>query len=938
MKRIAINVMLGLSLFVTSPCYSQGAGPNILLFDGSSQNQVVQSALSNLGYSFVLTTDEATFLDALPLSSWDLVVIDNPSSVLTEPDPVANYIDAGTAPMILSYWNADDPGYASVVTDRMGGAPVTDVLIAQPLFCWECSDGAWNRVIALPEVTVGLDLWLDDGDEFAPMIGALAVGGFGGPVPAPGRAGLIRASPANLTYLVGMASDNMDPIQGVSLWQNLIETSLQTPTPECLGVYDLEGSDPSCDTPDIVLTWDVRWAGTTSVEIERDGTVIATLDPTERSFTDTTAPDGTRNYTVRATCGSSSVDRDVVVEAFSAGARDHIVFRLDGGTGAIDSASQVELALDALGESWIEVDRLDGNYCRGESTIFWVITGTYPDAFSLDLESGQELFDHAMAGGKIYFESSTAWESDAPTLFAQVDGVDPFPSRDAQPGFVTMNGVNSGVGWDASSLIGIAYAPDQPSEFTDRMVPSEIDTLGPLAGPTWEEAGGSYATGTAYVGDNGARVVCQSWEFGGYVGSQVDLISRILDFLRGADAECYPIHDFQVTGSCLDSSQTLTWTPPPSTTPTVNGFEIFRDGVLIFTASPTGSLTYIDPAPPLGPVTYSIRSVCDSGTTSATLEVDAVITPAGSPDNVILRLDYGAGLIDSASSIRDTLQILGETTVEYTSVEQIPCTGINTIMWVVTGTYPDHFALDNTTAQYLVDRALQGRPIYFEGNDTWGFDPPTQFSDYDCVSYGLDGNDSVDRLDGLPGILNFVPYQNEPYAQDQIGNDSTDEIFPGGGETISTASLIWKRSLQPSGYGVGIVGLGSQLYGNQICQSWEFGGYGGDKVEIMARYLEFLKPVLPPGADVVRYIRGDINSDEILDLSDVIATLAALFIPGATYECLDAGDSDSSGGVDIADAVYTLQFLFLGGLPPAPPFPDCEDPTVLFNCDSTSCP
>jgi len=76
------------------------------------------------------------------------------------------------------------------------------------------------------------------------------------------------------------------------------------------------------------------------------------------------------------------------------------------------------------------------------------------------------------------------------------------------------------------------------------------------------------------------------------------------------------------------------------------------------------------------------------------------------------------------------------------------------------------------------------------------------------------------------------------------------------------------------------------------------------------------------------FIRGDVDGNARLDLSDPVGLLGYLFLGREEPGCLDAGDSNDDGALDLSDALYTLFSLFLGGSPPAPPFPGCGgDPT-----------
>ena len=76
-----------------------------------------------------------------------------------------------------------------------------------------------------------------------------------------------------------------------------------------------------------------------------------------------------------------------------------------------------------------------------------------------------------------------------------------------------------------------------------------------------------------------------------------------------------------------------------------------------------------------------------------------------------------------------------------------------------------------------------------------------------------------------------------------------------------------------------------------------------------------------PVSAQAHFLRGNVNRDGAIDLSDSIAILGYLFLGDAAVKCLDAADVDASNGLDIADVIRLLNFLFLDGNPPAFPFP-----------------
>jgi len=82
-----------------------------------------------------------------------------------------------------------------------------------------------------------------------------------------------------------------------------------------------------------------------------------------------------------------------------------------------------------------------------------------------------------------------------------------------------------------------------------------------------------------------------------------------------------------------------------------------------------------------------------------------------------------------------------------------------------------------------------------------------------------------------------------------------------------------------------------------------------------------------------RFVRGDANADMRIDLADVVAPLAHVFL-GEALACADAADANDDGRLEIADAVTIAAFLLGGGRRPAAPFPDCGSDRSI---DSLEC-
>jgi hypothetical protein len=81
------------------------------------------------------------------------------------------------------------------------------------------------------------------------------------------------------------------------------------------------------------------------------------------------------------------------------------------------------------------------------------------------------------------------------------------------------------------------------------------------------------------------------------------------------------------------------------------------------------------------------------------------------------------------------------------------------------------------------------------------------------------------------------------------------------------------------------------------------------------------------------FIRGDVNGDNGVDISDAIACIGFLFLGAADPPCLSAADVNDDEMVDISDVIVLLSTLFAGGgaLPPPGPSPG-PDPTPGLGC------
>ncbi|MGE3167013.1 MAG: hypothetical protein AB7O52_19070 [Planctomycetota bacterium] len=364
-------------------------------------------------------------------------------------------------------------------------------------------------------------------------------------------------------------------------------------------------------------------------------------------------------------------------------------------------------------------------------------------------------------------------------------------------------------------------------------------------------------------------------------------------------------------------------------------------------------------------------SCCPGGTYATSCSVDVVVYNGESnilwhaiPNNSVEPMGY-AGQTNSAARLREALEAPGNDEVVLTirdliGFECLTALSAGDTLWVTLGTFPENHVLTPSEGQALFDLAADGVSIYIEGGQAWGFDPATPFADVDGVlgratdlpgQFAFDGDDSFTRMNGSSHAdLDVSAFSAILYSQDNIsplvagGNDSTDRLNPTGpgfGTNPdlpgSNSGAIWRNAddglpdplMAEAAYITGIYYVpASPCQGRVIAQSWEFGGFAGDRTALVAEYLESLKVLVPgPG-----FRRGNCNNDVSIDIADAVALLTLLFPPGAppTPACFDACDANDDGVLNIADGIQLLSSLF-GSPPVVLPAPSCvcgADPTA----------
>ena len=85
------------------------------------------------------------------------------------------------------------------------------------------------------------------------------------------------------------------------------------------------------------------------------------------------------------------------------------------------------------------------------------------------------------------------------------------------------------------------------------------------------------------------------------------------------------------------------------------------------------------------------------------------------------------------------------------------------------------------------------------------------------------------------------------------------------------------------------------------------------------------------------YVRGDVNGDGAVDLTDAVFLLDYVATVGVEPGCFLTADVNGDSNVNVADGVSIITFLAGTGPPPPAPFPDCgfePEPVSGLTCDT----
>jgi len=217
-------------------------------------------------------------------------------------------------------------------------------------------------------------------------------------------------------------------------------------------------------------------------------------------------------------------------------------------------------------------------------------------------------------------------------------------------------------------------------------------------------------------------------------------------------------------------------------------------------------------------------------------------------------------------------------------------------IFVLLGIYSNNHVLgEGAQVTALVNFLENGGSLYMEGGDTWAYDTQTSLHAY----FGIDGlDDGTDDLSTVSGIAGtFTEGMDFSYSGE---NAWIDHLSPDG----ETAFAILENL--DAAYICGVANAAESY--STIGTSFQLGGLNGsdELTTLVAAMMEFFDV-----GGVTPCEKGDINSDGVIDVFDVIRIVNIILgiETNPTEEELCAADYDDSGDIDVFDIIKVVNYI-----------------------------
>ena len=746
-----------------------------------------------------------------------------------------------------------------------------------------------------------------------------------------------------------------------------------------------------------------------SIEVARNGTVIATLAGTAISYLDSAPGVGNITYHVRGYTSGAPTPAASCSIFLSGGATD-LVWAPTNASGAVAGGIALATALSANGREVVTLPTLTG---AGDLNLFsaiWVNLGIYPENHIL-VSSEATLLEQFLidgnGGSTLYLEGGDTWFFDPAYSLHSLFGVIAVADGTGDLGTVLGSGQTS---CDLSSM-SFSYSGEN----------AWIDHLLPEVGATTILSNASPAYNVAIFNESpGHSTIGASLEFGGLddgSSTKAQLLGAMLSCLFGGPIAPPPLASLtclEITGNIQ-----LAWVLPTS----YDLIEVYRNGALLTTLA--GAATnYLDSSPLPGGNNYDLYGVV--GTTPS--DPASCLIDIALPENVLFAGDYQAGpgsIVDVRPTANHELDLeaysfgvtfdptllqveeltlegtyLGVGGADFFAPAQNNAEGYFTVGLVVDITPPITEVISAGDGNVLLNARMQVSPSAPVGSSTL-LDLPEVTGAFGVETVFVENSGVAFSPARIPGSVGFVDTLDlmltatdiESAAGGSVNHyvllDNEIDIAGWSFGVDLDGALLTVLSVDLEGTDAGDLGVEffAPGYSNGAAEGWYTVGAvvdlsppldtvlpAGEGWTIIHALLAVSAGALegetspmaitdqvgnPPVSVILAdpsgnsfipqttdglftviiggtFIRGDVNIDGKVQISDPINLLDHLFADGS-IGCSDSSDANDDGSVDLADSIFILGYLFSNGPQPPPPFtaPGSDPTDDSLGCDQS---
>ena len=433
------------------------------------------------------------------------------------------------------------------------------------------------------------------------------------------------------------------------------------------------------------LSW-TNGASYSSIEVTRNGSVLATLSGSATSYADSNTPVGSTSYAVRGFQGSDP-SASVSCNIFSIGGATDLVWAPSAASGTVAGGQGIADALTSAGRQPLVVSSLGDVADLDVFDAIWVNLGIYPSNHVLTSGESSTLdayLTNGVGGNFLYMEGGDTWAYDSSTTLHGRFGISGLADGSADLSTVT------GAAGSGCDLSGQSWSYSGENNWIDRLGATGSATVS-LVNPSPSYNVGVFNDAGSY------RTFGTSFEIAGLndgSATKADLVAAILNCFGGTPPPPppppAPVADFSANPTSGETPLSVAFTN--LTTGDVSGYSWdFGDGnsssatnpshvytsagsytVTLIATGPGGSdtavcnncITVTDPPPPPPPAPVAGFSLNpSSGDTPLTVN----FTNESSGDISGYSWDFGDGNGSSATNPSHTYTSAGTYTITLTA-------------------------------------------------------------------------------------------------------------------------------------------------------------------------------------------------------------------------------------------------------------------------------